>query len=980
MARRQVQIFINGKQVENTIRGITAEKRKLNAELRRMTIGTEEYEKAATELRRVNGILDEHRSSLRNINKTYDKMSTGGISKIGGIIAGAFAVDTIVAYGKELFNLSTEMELLDRKAATIFGETLPQVTKAAQENAAAMGLTTSQYINASAAIADLLIPMEFTRQESADLSTTLVDLSGALSEWTGGQIAAEEVTNILGKAILGEREELKQLGISIQEADIQARLADKGLENLTGTMLQQAKATATLELITEKSLDAQTAFANNADLSARKQAELTARISDLSNRLATVLIPVFDRLISAGEFAVDMLNKVTRGIERLVDPAKAATDEFNEQAATVGNLERKFVPLLDRYDTLQAKGELNKEEQEELNKILQDVASTVPSAVTEFDKYGNALALNTEKAREFVRVQQLLLSEKNREAIAEQEEKLQDLQKEYGALSNVVQETDGAFANVVKRGGQYFERIVTGGKNARVELKEMGEQEVAQLISRFGDLQNRIEGTQAIIRQLRGEALVDTDDAGAPGEASPTAEERAAQAEAAEKLRTQREEQAKKALADRKRQLEALGKALADFQEDQRLSELSANERALEEIRLRYQQQIDLAKELEAQGVSEVTESRLRLEELRDKELLLLSLQQAQEGFEAEMQLREEQEEQRLQREQEFATNRAEANRQIQEITRAAVLSANELQIIEVQEQYNALIELAKQYGIDTTDIEIARQRELAAIQEKFEEESLQRTIESQEERAGELAKAFQTISNVIGAAIQATSDASKEATALQKVLTLAQIGLNAAAAISSATAQAAAGAPFPANLLAIGTSITAVLAAIAQARQVFAETPQFYKGRWVKAKGADDGRTYNARYIGQPGTGYLPNHPTLVDTSIGTVLGSERGTEYFVSNKALQNPMVMNYVQAIDSIVRTRQFQNGGATNPAAMPGAAPADNAQLMAMTAGLMAAVDRLNEILSRGILARIDDDTTIDLLEQMNKLNRASGGVL
>ena len=60
--------------------------------------------------------------------------------------------------------------------------------------------------------------------------------------------------------MLGEREQLKSLGISITEADVKQRLLKMGMEDLTGVQLQQAKATATQQLIFEKSTDAQAAF------------------------------------------------------------------------------------------------------------------------------------------------------------------------------------------------------------------------------------------------------------------------------------------------------------------------------------------------------------------------------------------------------------------------------------------------------------------------------------------------------------------------------------------------------------------------------------------------------------------------------------------------------------------------------------------------------------------------------------------------
>jgi hypothetical protein len=975
--RRQVSIFINGKEVENQIKSITAAKYKLNAELNRMTVGTQEYSDKVRELRRVNGILDEHRNNIKGVETGWQKLAKGGITKLAGLAAGAFAVSTIVEYGRELFNLGTQMDLLQRKASTVFGNTLPQVTAAAKENATAMGLTNAEYITAAASIGDLLIPMKFQREEAAQMSVALVDLSGALSEWTGGQIDAENVARILSKAVLGEREELKQLGISILESDVTARLAEKGLKNLTGAMLQQAKAVATLELITEKSLDAQTAFANNADLSARKQAELSARIKTVAEQLAATLIPVFNRLVSVAEAAASGIEAVADFIGKIVDPAAAATEAFREQESEVNNLEKSFVPLLNRYDELTKKGSLNKDEQQELNTIIEKISKTVPSAVTEFDKYGNALAINTDRAREFVRVQQLMLAERNRTAITEQQQKLSELQDEYRQLSQVVLETDGAFANVQKVGGEYFERIIKGGQNSRIELKKLGEEEVGNLINRFGELQRRIEGTQAVINDLSGKPITPTA-AGPSSILSPTQDEILAQAAAAEILRKQREEQAKRELKERISQQEELAKALAAFQQEAADARLTDDELALEKIRRRYQKEIDLAIALERKGVKDAAAARLTLEDLRDKELLLLTLQQNQDRYEAEIAQREEQEADRADRELAFQEARAQAIRDIQEITREVVLGDQELAMIQLEEQYNQLIDLANQYGVDTLDIEITRRRELERIRKEFENKEIKETAAQQQQLAQSYATAYSSVASVIGAAVDLIGDKNKQATALQKVLTLAQIALNSAAAISSAVAAGAAAGPFPANLAAIATGVATVLGNMAQARQVFASTPQFAKGGYVKAKGADDGRTYNARYIGQAPTGMLPNAPTLIDTSIGPVLGSERGREYFVNNKALRNPQVMNYVQAIDNIVKYKQFAGGGFTQAEGQAGGG-ANLGELTQATATLTAAVGTLVDVLQRPIYARIDDDTVIDIRDQLNKIVAASGGV-
>lgn len=353
---RQVSIFINGNEVVNSIKSIAAEQKKLTNELVNTVRGTEEYERKASELTRVNAILREHNDRVRGIEKGWS-LTKIGLDKFIGVAAGAFAVDNLIGYGKELFNTAVKMEALEKKAKIVFGSTLPQVNEEAKKNAEAMGFTTSQYVAAAAAIQDILVPMGFQRQEAARISTQLTNLSGALSEWTGGQITATQVSEILASALTGEREQLKQLGIVLQQSDIDARLAEKGLSGLTGEIRQQAEAAVSLELILEKSQDAQTAYAENADSMTRKTAELTARFEDIKEVVATALIPVFEGLL-------DIVSDVSDAIGDFKDPItnipiaeiiKSAKSEQEKGFEDVKKLKAEADALLSKYGITQEK-------------------------------------------------------------------------------------------------------------------------------------------------------------------------------------------------------------------------------------------------------------------------------------------------------------------------------------------------------------------------------------------------------------------------------------------------------------------------------------------------------------------------------------------------------------------------------------------------------------------------------------------------
>lgn len=235
----------------------------------------------------------------------FGKMA--GAAKVG---LAAVGVATVAA-GTYFFNAAARLEQMGAKAETVFGSQLGTVEDWAKKSAHAMGLTKREATGLAANFGDLLIPMGFSRKKAAEMSTEVVGLSGALSQWSGGTKSAAEVSDILSAAMLGETDGLKSLGIAIGAADIQARIAKKGQEELTGAAMQQAEAVAIQELIFEKSTDAQKKFAEGGSPLLMAQAKLKASLGEVRDTIAVKLIPVFAKM------ATFLVDKVLPGASNL---------------------------------------------------------------------------------------------------------------------------------------------------------------------------------------------------------------------------------------------------------------------------------------------------------------------------------------------------------------------------------------------------------------------------------------------------------------------------------------------------------------------------------------------------------------------------------------------------------------------------------------------------------------------------------------
>ena len=245
----------------------------------------------------IKGLADTTEKQSKRIKK-----SSTGISKSIKTLIGVIGAVELLRFGvrlvKDLTKLAVQMEGESRRAAIVFGESLAFVTKEAEKTAIALGLTRREYVAAAAATQDLLIPLGFQRKEASRLSVELTNLSGVLSNWVGGQKTAREVSEILTKTILGETEQIKTLGIKIDQTSKSFNQRIKQLQETKNLTLEQAKALEILNQITTKSADAQTEFASATKSLSLQEAEANALFREQKEILADDIIPLYIEWLS----------------------------------------------------------------------------------------------------------------------------------------------------------------------------------------------------------------------------------------------------------------------------------------------------------------------------------------------------------------------------------------------------------------------------------------------------------------------------------------------------------------------------------------------------------------------------------------------------------------------------------------------------------------------------------------------------------
>lgn len=205
----------------------------------------------------------------------------------------------ILAIGAASIKSASDTEESFSKFDTVF----KNVAKSAQNSFEILrneyGLSSLEAKSLLANTGDLLTGFGFTQRSALDLATQVNKLAVDLASFTNFAGGAEGASKALTSALLGEREAVKALGISILEEDVKKQVAINSAKGLVFETERQAKAYATLDIAISQSQNAIGDYSRTSESFANQTRLLRARISDLASEFGEVILPIATKLVSS---------------------------------------------------------------------------------------------------------------------------------------------------------------------------------------------------------------------------------------------------------------------------------------------------------------------------------------------------------------------------------------------------------------------------------------------------------------------------------------------------------------------------------------------------------------------------------------------------------------------------------------------------------------------------------------------------------
>ncbi len=140
------------------------------------------------------------------------------------------------------------------------------------------------------------------------------------------------------------------------------------------------------------------------------------------------------------------------GLANMLSGKENLVQAYDKQIEKVAELDSTLPDLIDKYEKLKGKTKEGTEEHTELIKVMNKLAAAVPGVATEFDRYGNALAINTKKVWAFIEAEKTKLKYMHRDAIQEVEKEIEKTEEEITSLQEKINK--GSYSELVGAFGQ----------------------------------------------------------------------------------------------------------------------------------------------------------------------------------------------------------------------------------------------------------------------------------------------------------------------------------------------------------------------------------------------------------------------------------------------------------------------------------------------------------------------------------------------
>ncbi|MDE7433176.1 MAG: hypothetical protein K2N34_14855 [Lachnospiraceae bacterium] len=241
------------------------------------------------------------REGLNRVNQSVRQTSnavnnhTGRINnafkKIGKTVVAALSIAAIVSFGKNCIELGSDLAEVQNVVDVTFGSMSEDINSFSRTALRQFGLSETSAKQYSSTMGAMLKSMGLTSDAVLDMSKNLTGLAGDMASFYN--LSTDEAFAKIRSGISGETEPLKQLGINLSVANLEAYALSQGMTKSYNAMTQAEQATLRYNYLLSVTKDAQGDFARTSDSWANQTRILAESFNSVKASIGQGLINVF---------------------------------------------------------------------------------------------------------------------------------------------------------------------------------------------------------------------------------------------------------------------------------------------------------------------------------------------------------------------------------------------------------------------------------------------------------------------------------------------------------------------------------------------------------------------------------------------------------------------------------------------------------------------------------------------------------------
>ena len=336
------------------------------------------------------------------------------------------AGEKLIDFAKSAITAASDLQEVQNVVDVTFGENADIINDFATDGAKAFGLTELQTKRYTGTLGALFKSMGLGQDEVTDFSVSMAGLVGDMASFYN--LDYDTAFEKLRSGISGETEPLKQLGVNMSVANLEAFALAQGIKTSYEEMTEAQKATLRYQYIMEATADAQGDFNRTQDSFANQMRTLENNFSTLSANVGETLLPVLTSVISAinSIFNWSFGGEKTE-LQKSIDAARESLDGVDTELNTIKTnyatttLQitvdyKRSQQLLDDYDALSGIENRTEDQTKEMQAIVETLVGMYP----ELEKYVGKDGLfknETEQVQGLISEYKALAEAKAREAM-----------------------------------------------------------------------------------------------------------------------------------------------------------------------------------------------------------------------------------------------------------------------------------------------------------------------------------------------------------------------------------------------------------------------------------------------------------------------------------------------------------------------------------------------------------------------------------